>query len=85
MDSTVDTGGNFEGSLFHLTIFPDALDIHQHDCLYQQMEATVATCSAVNEPSLRNRASVASTRAARVRAARPSGARSGPTISKTAS
>ena len=48
VDSTVDTGGNFEGSLFHLTIFPDALDIHQHDCLYQQMEATVATCSAVN-------------------------------------
>ena len=44
ISSTAASGGNFEGSIIALSIFSERLDPHQHDCLYQQMEATVATC-----------------------------------------
>ena len=46
------TGENyFLGDLQALTIFSDALDMHAHDCLYQDLEKSVATCSEPGQPS----------------------------------
>ena len=41
----------FEGNLQALTIFSDALDMYGHDCLYQVLEQTVATCAEPGQPT----------------------------------
>lgn len=38
-------GGAFEGNIRSLSIYGEALDMHQFDCLYQTMEATVPICN----------------------------------------
>lgn len=46
------TGENFFlGNLQALTIFTGALNMHAHDCLYQELEKSVATCSEPGQPS----------------------------------
>ena len=42
-------GGFFEGSIIALSVYNEAFDMHVHDCVYQQMEATVATCATGSE------------------------------------
>ena len=42
-------GGFFEGSIIALSVYDAAFDMHVHDCVYQQMEATVATCATGSE------------------------------------
>ena len=41
----------FEGNIQALTIFDDSLDMYGHDCLFQELEATVATCAEPGQPT----------------------------------
>jgi hypothetical protein len=44
-DTDAGTFGSFEGNIAALSIYGSALDMHQFDCLYQTMEATVPICT----------------------------------------